>query len=82
MDADSGLVHTVTDTSGNVGDVIEANSLLHGQETDAFGAAGNRGVEKCLDVCAGQLVDGKAQITAVHGAGARAGGVVPPISGQ
>ena len=49
VDADSGLVHTVRGTSGNVGDVIEANSLLHGQETDAFGDAGYQGVHKRPD---------------------------------
>jgi len=46
VDADSGLVHTVRGTSGNVGDVVEANSLLHGQEKDAFGDAGYQGVNK------------------------------------
>ena len=49
VDADMGLVHTVRGTSGNVGDVIEANSLLHGQETDAFGDAGYQGVGKRPD---------------------------------
>jgi len=49
VDADSGLVHTVRGTSGNVSDVVEANSLLHGQETDAFGDAGYQGVDKRPD---------------------------------
>ncbi len=49
VDADSGLVHTVRGTSGNVSDVLEANSLLHGQETDAFGDAGYQGVDKRPD---------------------------------
>jgi IS5 family transposase len=40
VDADSGLVHTVRDTSGHVADVAEANSLLHGEETDVFADAG------------------------------------------
>ena len=39
-DADSGLVHTVRGTSGNVNDVVEGNSLLHGQETVVFCDAG------------------------------------------
>lgn len=30
VDADSGLVHTVRGTIGNVSDVVEANALLHG----------------------------------------------------
>ncbi len=32
VDADSGLVHTVIGTSGNVADVVEDNSLLRGEE--------------------------------------------------
>jgi IS5 family transposase len=35
VDADSGLVHTVRGTGGNVNDVVEANTLLHGEETEA-----------------------------------------------
>lgn len=50
MDANSGLVPTVRGTSGNVADAIEANSLLHGQETAVFGDAGYQGVDKRLDV--------------------------------
>ena len=49
VDADSGLVHTVRGTAGNVSDVVEANSLLHGQETDAFGDAGYQGAHKRPD---------------------------------
>jgi len=49
VDADSGLVHTVRGTSGNVNDVIEANSLLHGQETDVFADAGYQGAHKRPD---------------------------------
>lgn len=52
-DADSGLVHTVRGTSGNVHDVIEANSLLHGQEIDAFADAGYQGVDKRPDAKSG-----------------------------
>ncbi len=49
VDADSGLVHTVRGTSGNVADVVEGNQLLHGEETDSFGDAGYRGVHKRPD---------------------------------
>ena len=49
VDADSGLVHTVRGTAGNVGDVIEANNLLHGHESDAFGDAGYQGAAKRPD---------------------------------
>jgi IS5 family transposase len=44
VDANSGLVHTVMGTTGNVSDVSQA--LLHGEETMAFGDAGYQGVEK------------------------------------
>ena len=37
VDAQSGLVHTVIGTAGNVSDVTQAQALLHGDETDAFG---------------------------------------------
>lgn len=46
VDADSGLVHTVRGTPGNVNDVVEANSLLHGRESDAFADAGYQGAAK------------------------------------
>ena len=49
VDADSGLVHTVRATSGNVADVTEGNSLLHRQETDVFGDAGYQGADKRPD---------------------------------
>jgi IS5 family transposase len=49
VDADSGLVHSVRGTSGNVNDVVEANSLLHGQETDVFADAGYQGAHKRPD---------------------------------
>ena len=49
VDAESGLVHTVRGTAGNVNDVTEANSLLHGDELNAFGDAGYRGVAKRPD---------------------------------
>ncbi len=53
VDAGSGLVHTVRGTSGNVSDVVEANTLLHGQETDVFGDAGYQGACKRADAKAG-----------------------------
>ncbi len=48
-DAQSGLVHTVRGTAANVCDVVEANSLLHGEESDAFGDAGYQGAQKRAD---------------------------------
>jgi transposase, IS5 family len=49
VDAESGLVHTVRGTAGSVNDVIEANSLLHGQERDVFADAGYQGAGKRPD---------------------------------
>ena len=48
-DAESGMVHTVVGTSGNVHDVTQGNHLLHGQESVAFGDAGYQGIEKRAD---------------------------------
>lgn len=42
-------VHTVRGTAGHVNDVVEANSLLHGQETDVFADAGYQGAHKRPD---------------------------------
>lgn len=46
VDADSGLVHSVTTTAANAHDVTQAGELLHGEETDVFADSGYRGVEK------------------------------------
>ncbi len=46
VDADSGLVHSMRATAANVADVTEAHRLLHGEEREAYGDAGYRGVEK------------------------------------
>ena len=48
-DADSGLVHTVRGTAGQVHDVIEANGLLHGEKAEADGDAGYQGAAKRPD---------------------------------
>ena len=45
VDANSGLVHTLVGTAGNVSDITQAQALLHGDETDVFGDAGYLGVE-------------------------------------
>jgi IS5 family transposase len=46
VDAESGLVHTVRCTSGNVNDVTQAHRLLHGQEQVVYADAGYQGVQK------------------------------------
>lgn len=45
VDADSGLVHTLIGTAANAADVTQANALLHGQETLAYGDAGYQGAD-------------------------------------
>ncbi len=50
VDADSGLVHTVTTTPANEHDVTQAVHLLHGQESDVFADAGYRGVDKRKEI--------------------------------
>jgi len=50
VDAASGLVHTVISTAANMADINEAQSLLHGEETDAYADAGYQGIHKrCTD---------------------------------
>ena len=48
-DAESGLMHTVRGTSGNVHDIVKGNSLLHGSEKVTFGDAGYQGIDKRPD---------------------------------
>ena len=53
VDADSGLVHTVRGTAGSVNDVVEANSLLHGQACDVWADAAYQAAGKRPDARAG-----------------------------
>lgn len=46
VDAESGVVHTVTTTAANVHDITQATNLIHGQETDVYGDSGYRGIEQ------------------------------------
>ncbi|MFA5983599.1 MAG: IS5 family transposase [Methylococcaceae bacterium] len=46
VDSKTGLVHTLKVTSGNVSDIAEAASLLHGDEQSAHGDAGYQGLDK------------------------------------
>jgi IS5 family transposase len=45
VDADSGLVHTVTTTPANEADVEQVNDLLHGKETVVYADAGYLGAQ-------------------------------------
>ena len=55
VDADFGLVHTLTGTAANVADIIETEHLLHGQETFVFADAGYTGAEKREELKARQV---------------------------
>ena len=46
VDMTTGLVHTVVGTAGNVADVAQAHTLLHGSEKIVLGDAGYQGVAK------------------------------------
>jgi IS5 family transposase len=46
VDTSSGLVHSVASTAANVGDVTQADKLLHGAELHIHGDAGYQGVHK------------------------------------
>ncbi len=49
VDVHSGLVHTVQSTEANVIDVVERNSLLHGQEIEVSADAGYQDADKRPD---------------------------------
>ena len=46
VDADTGLVHSMSTTAANVHDITEAHNLLHGGETMVWYDAGYQGVHK------------------------------------
>ena len=46
VDSETGLVHPLTVTAGNVSDVAEAANLLHGDEQFVHGDAGYQGLDK------------------------------------
>ena len=46
VDKDSGLIHSMAVTAGNISDVATAAELLHGQEEVLYGDAGGQGLEK------------------------------------
>jgi IS5 family transposase len=49
VDADSGLVHTVTTTPANEADVEQVADLLHGKEEEVYADSGYRGAESRVD---------------------------------
>ncbi|WP_313082808.1 IS5 family transposase, partial [Pulveribacter sp.] len=48
-DAHLGPVHIVRGTAGSVNDIVQANTLLHGEETEAWGDAGYQDADKRPD---------------------------------
>ena len=52
VDAQSGLVHSVTGTAANVADLAQAHTLLHGEEKAGYADAGYLGVEKREEMAA------------------------------
>jgi IS5 family transposase len=61
------IVHSVVTTAANVNDVTQAGTLLHGQETNAFGDAGYRGVQErklLSDSALGRMLEKVEQIKA------------------
>src|SRR3546814_1204284 len=56
VDTDSGLVHTVTTTPANVGDVTQTGALLHGDEEVVYADAGYTGAQNRPEL-AGVKVD-------------------------
>jgi IS5 family transposase len=51
VDAESGLVHTVTTTAANAHDVTQAHALLHGQEEVLVYLIS--ACRACICICAG-----------------------------
>ena len=51
MDADSGLVHTVTTTAANEADVEQVSDLLHGKEAAVWADSGSRGAQSRVERC-------------------------------
>jgi len=49
VDADSGLVHTVTTTAANEADVEQVADLLHGKEQQVWADSGYRGAQSRVD---------------------------------
>jgi transposase, IS5 family len=54
VDADSGLVHSLSTTAANAADVTQAQHLLHGDERDVFADAGYTGVAKREEIIEAQ----------------------------
>jgi IS5 family transposase len=52
VDAQSGLVHSVTGSAANVADITQAHALLHGEEKQAHADAGYLGVDKRAEIAA------------------------------
>lgn len=54
VDAESGLVHSLSTTAANAGDITQTHHLLHGEETEVFADAGYCGVQKREEIMQAQ----------------------------
>jgi IS5 family transposase len=52
VDAQSGLIHSLSGTAANVADVAQTQTVLHGQEKEVYADAGYTGVEKRDEIAA------------------------------
>jgi len=52
VDAQSGLIHSLSGTAANVADVAQTHAVLHGQEKEVYADAGYIGVEKREEIAA------------------------------
>ena len=50
VDAESGLVHSLSGTAANVADIAQSHTLLHGEEKVAYADAGYLGIEKRQEI--------------------------------
>lgn len=50
VDAESGLVHSLSGTAANVADIAQSHALLHGEEKVAYADAGYLGIEKRQEI--------------------------------
>jgi len=56
VDAESGLVHSVAGTAGNVADVTQVEALLHGEEEVVFADAGYTGAPRRAAVAEREII--------------------------
>ena len=68
VDADSGLVHTVTGTAANGADIAQTHELLHGEKKAGHADAGYLGAQKREEISA-HAKEAQWQVAAQRGQG-------------